>query len=236
MTDADRALYANHRRFLEAQRGALTPCDGFDVIHGDVPAFQIAMLHEAAVAGRARERAAFVFAPPWADPGADVFAGLAYRLTHMSLPASVAQQPAAPQGLTIDRVADEAGLRAFTEAQAAGFAEPGDYGELLAWMWDKNVRAFPLRGQSFYCLRRDGAVVSILLTVDSGDAIGIYAVATPAALRKQGLSSYLLARVCAAAPAGKMVCLQVMRGSDAERLYTKLGFVERFVVNVYKSR
>lgn len=237
MTNADYALYANHRRFLEAQRGAVTRHDGYDVVHGDVPAFQIAMLHEAAVADQAGRAAAVVFAPPWADPGAARFAGLDYQLAHMSLPIG-AMAPRPPHGtFEIGRAADEAALRAFTEVQAAGFAsEPGGYDELFAWMWGKNLRALPLADLHFYCLRRAGAPVSVLLTVDSGEALGIYAVATPPAFRKQGLSSHLLGHVCAAAPAEKQICLQVMRGSEAERLYAKLGFVERFVVNVYKSR
>src|SRR5262249_52685303 len=139
--------------------------------------------------------------------------------------------------LTVEPVVDEAGLRAFTEIQAQGFAaDPSGYHELFAWMWDKNVRAFPLKDQYYYCLRRAGEAVSVLLTVDSGDALGIYAVATPPKLRKQGFSSYLLRHVCAAMPLTKQICLQVVRGSAAEKLYAKLGFAEQFVVNVYKSR
>lgn len=235
MSSADHALYANHRRFLEAQRGALTSHRGYDVIHGDIPAFQIAMLHHAEAAEQAAAHAAFVFAPPWAHPAADALGELAYRLSHMSLPSAVMAPPQRAE-LMVERVGDEIGLRAFTEVQAAGFAaDPGSEAELFAWMWDKNVRAFREADQHFHVLRRGGAVVSVLLTVDSGEALGIYAVATPPQLRTQGLSSYLLAHVCAAASAAKQICLQVMRGSEAERLYTKLGFVERFIVEVYNA-
>ena len=236
MIGADRALYANHRRFLEAQRGALTTHDGFDIIHGDVPAFQIALLHKAGVVQSARVQAAFIFAPPWADPGVEAAASRAYQLTHMSLPSRAIPAGLPVDGLTVERVVDEAGLRAFTEIQTVGFApDAAGHDELFAWMWDKNQRAFPMRDQHYYILRRVGEAVSVLLTVDTGNALGIYAVATPRALRKQGLSSHLLGHVCAAAT-GKHICLQVIRGSDAERLYTKLGFVERFVVNVYKTQ
>jgi GNAT superfamily N-acetyltransferase len=236
MLSDDKALYANHRRFLEAQRGTLTRHAGFDLVHGDIQVFQIAMLHDIEAASDARGAAANVFAPPWADPGVEAFAGLSHQLTHMSLARGVLSAPAERADLSVEIVRDEAGLRGFTEVQAAGFAQDdASYAGLYDWMWDKNQRAFALEDQRFYCLYCKGEAASVLLTVDSDDALGIYAVATPRGLRKRGLSSYLLASVCANAPSTRQICLQVMRGSDAERLYAKLGFVERFIVNVYAT-
>lgn len=222
---------------MEAQRGAITHHEGYDLVHGDILAFQIALLHEANAAEEAAAHAAFIFAPPWAHPGAaaPAFGGLAYQLAHMSLQDDARRAPAPAAALEVVRAQDAAQVRAFTEVQAAGFADPGDYEKLFAWMWDKNARAFAHSDQHFYCLLRDGAAVSVLLTVDTGEALGVYAVATPPALRKQGLSTYLLSHVCAQAPRGKQICLQVMRGSEAERLYRKSGFVERFIVDVYRS-
>jgi GNAT superfamily N-acetyltransferase len=154
----------------------------------------------------------------------------------MSLPQSARLRPEPRDGLAIAQVRDESDLRAFTIVQAAGFASSEEAQvDLYAWMWDKNWRALPLADQHFYCLRSGGEPASVLLTVDTGDALGVYAVATPPALRKRGLSSYLLGHVCASAAAHQEICLQVMRGSDAERLYAKLGFVERFIVNVYAA-
>ena len=238
MSAADHALYANHRRFLEAQRGAVTRHEGYDLVHGDIPAFQIASLHDAAAADEAAAHAAFVFAPPWAHPGAAAaaFAGLDHQLTHMSLPDGKRRAPEPMTALKVEQVRDKAQLRAFTLVQAAGFASgSAGHEELFAWMWDKNARALEHADQHYYCLLRNGEPVSVLLTVDTTEALGIYAVATPPDLRKQGLSSHLLGYVCAAAPAGTQICLQVLRGSDAERLYKKVGFVERFVVDVYRS-
>lgn len=236
MFSDDHALYANHRRFLEAQRGALTRHEGCDVVHGDIPAFQIAMLHDVGAAAEAAQHAAFVFAPPWADPGPQGFEGLAYQLTYMSLPRGALPSPSLRDRFVVMEATDETELSAFTEVQAAGFADSEEERpELYAWMWDKNQRALGLRDQHFYCLWLNDEPVSVLLTVDSGDVLGIYAVATPPSLRQRGLSSYLLGSICARALEHQQVCLQVMRGSDAERLYTKLGFVERFVVNVYAS-
>lgn len=223
---------------MEAQRGAVTRHEGYDLVHGDIPAFQVAMLHEARAAEEAATRAAFVFAPPWAHPGpnAPAFSGLAHQLTHMSLSDEARRAPTPVEALRVEHVADRARLRTFTEVQAAGFAAgPEEHESLFAWMWDKNRRAVEHADQHYYCLRRDGEAVSVLLTVDTGDALGIYAVATPPAQRREGLSSYLLKHVCVAAPDTAQICLQVMRGSYAEHLYAKLGFAERFVVDVYKS-
>jgi GNAT superfamily N-acetyltransferase len=236
MTSADHTLFANHRRFLEAQRGPLTRHAGYDVIHGDTPSFQIALLHDPQAAEEAAKRAAYLFAPPWADPGPAGLPGLEYRLTHMSLPRTAVRRPAPAAELLVETVRDEAGLRAFTEVQAAAFAaNPEELADLCAWMWDKNRRAFALEDQRYYLLRRNGEPASVLLTVDVGDSLGVYAVATLPGLRRLGLSSRLLGHVCANAPAHQQICLQVMRGSDAERLYAKLGFEERFIVNVYAT-
>lgn len=228
------ALYANHRRFLEAQRGPLMRHGGYDVIHGDVRFFQIAMLHDTGALEDAARAAAFVFAPPWAAvaPDAPALSGLSYRLSHMSLPSGVLAPPT--QTLPIEIVATEAQLGEFTDVQASAFEpDPAKTPDLRAWMWKHNVAAYRESDQRYYMLRREGRAVSVLLTVESDDALGLYAVATLPEHQKQGLSSQLLAHVAAAET--RPVCLQVMRGSAAERLYTKLGFVERFVVDVYAS-
>jgi GNAT superfamily N-acetyltransferase len=235
MTDAVHlALYHNHQRFLEAQRGALTRHAGYDAIAGDVPAFQIALLHDSeALLDAARARPT-LFAPPWAPADGDA-ASPHYQLTHMSL-AAPAVTPAPQEELHIEMVTNEAQLRDFTEIQAAGFAsDDSELQPLFDWFWSKNQGASREPDQAFYVLRRRGVPASVLLTVDTGDALGIYAVATPPASRRQGLSTHLLRTVCAQAGAGRHVCLQVLRGSEAERLYGKLGFAERYVVDVLKS-
>jgi hypothetical protein len=197
----------------------------------------MALLHDVRALEAAAHAAAFVLSPPWAavDPAAPALAGRAYQLTHMSLPQGALSAPRPRADVRVELVRDEAALNSFTQVQAAGFADEGDYDTLFDWMLDKNARAFPLRDQHYYLLRLDGAPASVLLTVDTSEAVGVYAVATPSPLRKRGLSSHLLAQVCANAPTSKQICLQVMRGSDAERLYAKLGFQERFVVDVCAS-
>ncbi len=233
----DAALYANHRRFLEAQRGPLTRHEGFDAIAGDTPFFQIAMLNDArAVEAAARTRPS-IFAPPWArveDDNAAVRRH-AYQLTHMAL-APGALGPAIPTTrLAATRARSEEDIRAFTEVQAIGFAAtPDEAPALRDWFLSKNLGAAAHADQAFYILRDGGEPASVLLTVDTSDAVGIYAVATPPALRRRGLSTHLLQHVCAAA-GERTVCLQAMRGGDAERLYAKLGFRERFVVDVWES-
>jgi GNAT superfamily N-acetyltransferase len=75
----------------------------------------------------------------------------------------------------------------------------------------------------------------VTLTVYT-DVVGIYAVATPASFRKRGVGTALLSaalehateRGCATAT------LQVVAGSYAEALYTKLGFAPRFTSEIWE--
>lgn len=233
-TPLNLALYASHRRFLEAQRGPLTRHDGYDVIHGDVPFFQVAMLRERAALEAAAGAARFVFVPPWApvDAPTPALGERVYQLTHMSLEPGRLAAPV--EAVDVETATNEATLAEFTDVQASAFEpDPAKTPSLRAWMWKHNLDAYREPDQRYYLLRRDERAASVLLSVDSGDALGLYAVATAPAHQKQGLSSALLAHVAAAET--RPVCLQVMRGSAAERLYTKLGFAERFVLDVYAS-
>lgn len=230
-------LYANHRRFLEAQRGALTRHDGFDAIAGDIPSFQIAMLNDAAALDAAARARPTLFVPPWAPVAADhpALARRSDRLTHMRLDPAALRAPVPHAALTIVRARNETDVLAFTDVQSKGFAlSPDGVQELRNWFTPKNLSAAAQDDQAFWILREHGAPVSVLLTVDTGDVLGIYAVATPPELRRRGFCSHLLSQICLGA-AAKTVCLQVTRGSDAERLYATLGFREAFIVDVWES-
>lgn len=234
-----RALYANHRQFLRTHRGALRQHDGYDAIHGDVAAFRISLLHDATAVEAAAATSNYVYAPPWAPVNSanPALAGMSHQLAHMSLGDDAFAGVTPVADCAVEIVDTEAGLRDFTFVQAAAFAEgQQDRQSLQTWLWGKNLGALHELNQRFYVLKHSGEPASVLLTVDSGDALGIYAVATLPTLQRRGLSRYLLAHICSSSQMGATpVCLQVLRGSDAERLYRRLGFVENFVVEVHKS-
>jgi GNAT superfamily N-acetyltransferase len=89
------------------------------------------------------------------------------------------------------------------------------------------VKNYSAPEQSLYVLRVDGDPASVTLVLRSGPVTGIYAVATKPAYRGRGLASALLAQARRDAAGGRLT-LQVVEGSDAERLYLKLGFRPAF--------
>jgi GNAT superfamily N-acetyltransferase len=118
---------------------------------------------------------------------------------------------------------------AFADVQSAVFLDDDD--PELAW-WRKAFREMALRNyrepdQSFYLLRVDGEPASVTLVLRTGLVFGVYAVATKPAYRGRGLASRLLAQARRDAAGGRLT-LQVMEGSDAERLYLNLGFRPAF--------
>ncbi|OGQ26734.1 MAG: hypothetical protein A2138_23315 [Deltaproteobacteria bacterium RBG_16_71_12] len=126
---------------------------------------------------------------------------------------------------------DEAGLARFSDVQAGGFAAPGaDPAPLRAFLHAANAPNLGHPAQSFLVASVDGTAAAVTLVVRHQGSAGIYAVATLPAWRRRGLSTLLLARaVTDARRAGSdVVTLQVEGGSDAERLYARLGFAVDF--------
>jgi GNAT superfamily N-acetyltransferase len=108
--------------------------------------------------------------------------------------------------------------------RAPAFASSRCRLELFDWLLAKNLAAGREADHHYYLLRHGGEAVSCLLTVDTKDALGIFAVATPPALRRQGLSGALLQAVCEDDRGRRPIGLQVIEGSPARSLYEKLGF------------
>jgi GNAT superfamily N-acetyltransferase len=76
--------------------------------------------------------------------------------------------------------------------------------------------------------------VGTVLTVFTGDTAGIYAVATLADQRRQGVSTTLLkqAVIDASARGARTITLQVKQDSYVENFYKNLGFERAFTTTM----
>ncbi|WP_328522530.1 GNAT family N-acetyltransferase [Kribbella sp. NBC_00359] len=234
----DAALLDNHLAFLAAHRGEVRrSAAGIEVV-GESAEFSawIPLSPSAELpAGTATVRLV-----PWSGEGWEerlTAAGFepAEVLVHMKAPV----EPTADASLAAQVVAaivtdeDAAG---FAEVQSAAFLDEDepDYDWWRKKFLELAVRNYPAPDQSLYLLRVDGDPASVTLVLRTGDVFGVYAVATKPAYRGRGLASALLAQArrdatrAAGSEGAPRLTLQVVEGSDAERLYLKLGFRAAF--------
>ena len=140
-------------------------------------------------------------------------------LVHMEAPAGAAV------GEPVAAIDTEADAVAFAEVQSAVFLDVGepDYDWWQKMFVQQALQNYREPAQSLYLLRVDGDPASITLVLRTGSVAGVYAVATKPQYRGRGLATRLLAQARRDAAGGRLT-LQVVEGSDAERLYLSVGF------------
>jgi hypothetical protein len=158
------------------------------------------------------------------DPWSDLPLGR-HGLTHeadrpwMQRPAGPVPPEPAPDGVAIERVADDAGLVDFERTAAAGFGSA--IGPPHTW------HGLPLLDDGRFDLwlaRAAGHAVGTANGFREAGVLGVYAVSTIPAARRRGVATALTARTVGAA-AGLPAVLQP--SEMAEPLYRRMGF-ERF--------
>ena len=236
----DGALLDNHLAFLAAHRGEVRrSAAGIEVV-GESAEFSawIPLSPSAELpAGTATVRLV-----PWSGEGWEerlTAAGFepAEVLVHMEAPVEPTAD-ASPARVVSAIVTDE-DAAGFAEVQSAAFLDEdeSDYDWWRKKFLELAVRNYRAPDQSLYLLRVDGDPASVTLLLRTGAVFGVYAVATKPAYRGRGLASALLAQARwdaaeAVRPArsegAPRLTLQVVEGSDAERLYLTLGFRAAF--------
>lgn len=91
----------------------------------------------------------------------------------------------------------------------------------------------PLR---IYRARVDGETASVLATIDIGDDIGIYWVATPAPFRGRGLAGRLLARALTQARERGLRTSSLQASALGRPVYERLGYRPLFDFHLYERR
>ena len=224
MTD-DAALLDNHLAFLAAHRGQVRRSAAGIAVVGEPDEFS-AWIPLSASAELPPDTATVRLVPWSGDGWAERLVAAGYQpaevLVYMEAP------PDADAGEPLAAIASDEDAMAFAEVQSAAFLDEDepDYDWWRKMLQDMALRNYRAPDQSLYLLRVDGDPASVTLVLRTGPVFGVYAVATKPAYRGRGLASALLAqaRRDAARAEGARLALQVVEGSDAERLYLKLGF------------
>ncbi|WP_328998039.1 GNAT family N-acetyltransferase [Kribbella sp. NBC_00709] len=222
----DFALLDNHLAFLAAHRGeVLRSAEAIEVV-GESDEFS-AWIPLSSTAELPTGTSA-VRLVPWSG------AGWAARLTAAGFePAEVLVHMEAPAGAAegelVEAINSEADAVGFAEVQGAAFLEVGepDYDWWQKMFVERAVQNYRAPDQSLYLLRVDGDPASCTLVFRTASVAGVYAVATKPEYRGRGLATALLAQARRDAAGGRLT-LQVVEGSDAERLYLNLGLRPAF--------
>ena len=174
--------------------------------------------------------------PKWLDKLGELGYRRQYALDYMVAGGEVESVGSAGE---ISEVGTDAEAITFATVQADGFLSNEDQNRdwWINCFREAALRNYKLSSQSFLLSHIDGNAAAVVLTVDSGSCIGIYAMTTAPQYRGQGLSSDLLAHVVAkeSSNQGRPIILQVEVGSYAERFYDRLGFEFLFRSGVYKK-
>lgn len=235
-----RALASNHFAFIAAHRGRVRHKPTFVDVVGDVDALSswTPLGPDVPLPDEVTNVRLF----PWSGAGwHERLAAQGFQLTetlvYMETPAKPLARPLADL-FEVSTVADDEAAAEFASVQAAAFLDQDNPAD--DW-WRSALRAAAVRNhtdprQTFYLLHVAGRPTSVALTVNSDDVCGIYAVATVPDSRGRGFAGALLDRIrydCVS-HGGTRLALQVVAGSDAERLYRKAGFTETFRSSSYR--
>ncbi len=234
-------LFANHLLFMATHRGSVRLEDMDLYIEGPSPS--LVSFIPGSPDSVLPDRCPAVRLAPWSggDSWDQRLEAQGYRraeaLSYMEL--GDPSRPLAPtSGIAIDIARDESAAEAFAAIQSAGFAT-GD--EAIDDWWkhyflERARKNYKHPAQRLYLGRVGDQFVTSTLIVRTSGVSGIYAVATRPDFRRRGVGTAVLdrARVDAVQSGFPRIILQAMRGSYAESYYTKLGFLTRYISQVWR--
>jgi GNAT superfamily N-acetyltransferase len=148
-----------------------------------------------------------------------------------------------PAAMTLDLDSfEEPGLGDLDWDAHASFDEVGAVNDLgyghakadgIAAAFGAAPDGFPIR---LYRARRNGRTASVLATIDHGDDLGVYYVATAPEHGRQGLAGRLLAAALREARERGMRTSSLQSSAKGEPVYRRLGYVRRFRLHLYERR
>jgi GNAT superfamily N-acetyltransferase len=227
-------LLENHHAFMALHRGTVSRLDGAVRWDSDEAYFRCLLLESRPGLAAIGHDTLAVRTFPWSADLAPDLERLGFGptgvLRYMVSAPRTAEVPTPPD-FTITLATDVAGMERFSDVQSRGFQDPGEELEpLYTFLHGANVRNVGHPAQRFYVAHVGGEPVAVTLLLTQASTCGIYAVATLPEHRRRGYSRILLSRAMndAERAGASVVTLQVFRDSDAERVYTRLGFTVEF--------
>ncbi len=140
---------------------------------------------------------------------------------------------APPAGVRVRSASGAAEMEAAVEIVLRGFDFPLEWKDVLTS--SMSLEPGDVRGETFVA-EVDGAPAGVASLVRTGDKIaGIYSVATLPAFRRRGAATALSLRCIEAfrQTGDEVLTLQVFHGSDAQRLYERLGFETAYALSLH---
>lgn len=223
-------LLTNHLAFLSSHRGTVVQAGATIFVESDRPEFTYAILTQGAQLGALPDSTKTIQIFPSSEIGADDLTRSGFvpvlGLSYMALN-NDASSWRVRDDLAVVRVGSQAEMDAFSEVQSRGFFETEEsYRRWHPWLKAANDRNLENSSQQFYVGRLSGEPVGTALTVFDGALTGIYAVATLAQHRRQGVGATIMQQAIrdARAIGRDQIILQVTQDSFVERFYEHLGF------------
>jgi ribosomal protein S18 acetylase RimI-like enzyme len=139
----------------------------------------------------------------------------------------------APGAVTVRPAHGDADMAAAVDLVIQGFSFPREWKEVM--LSSLSDEADDLSGQSLVA-EVEGRMVGVAALLRTGDKIsGLYSVATAPEFRRRGVATALTLRCIESfrQSGDEFLTLQVHRGSDAQRLYQKLGFDTAYTLSLY---
>lgn len=142
----------------------------------------------------------------------------------------------APQGVRVRVVRGDADMALAVDLVLRGFGFPAEWKDVLLSSLAEDPDG--VAGQTFLA-NLDGEPAGVAALVRTGEGIsGIYSVATVPEARRRGVAT-ALSQHCIEAyqeTNDEFLTLQVLRGSDAQGLYEKLGFETVYTLSLHTMR
>ena len=139
----------------------------------------------------------------------------------------------APRTVSVRPVRGEADMATAVDLVIEGFGFPSEWKDvMLSSLTDE---AEDVSGQTLLA-ELDGETVGVAALLRTGDRItGLYSVATAPGFRRRGVATALTLRCIESfqKSGDEVLTLQVRSGSDAQRLYEKLGFETAYTLRLY---
>jgi GNAT superfamily N-acetyltransferase len=144
-----------------------------------------------------------------------------------------AAHAAAPEGVIVRSVEGDAEMATAVGIVLEGFGFPPEWKDVL--LSSLTLEPEHIVGQTFLA-EVDGKPAGVAALVRAGERIsGIYSVATRPPFRRRGVATALSLRCIDAfkETGDEALTLQVKHGSDAQRLYERLGFETAYAVTLH---
>jgi len=139
----------------------------------------------------------------------------------------------APRTVSVRPVRGDAEMATAVDLVIEGFGFPSEWKDvMLSSLTDE---AEDVSGQTLLA-ELDGETVGVAALLRTGDRItGLYSVATAPGFRRRGVATALTLRCIESfqKSGDEVLTLQVRSGSDAQRLYEKLGFETAYTLSLY---